>query len=132
MSNSNKPQSYKFLRNALIAVSISIATILLIVVFAKGVHITEKIQKFSVLESVSYFAIFFLVFIIDSLRTVLLSHFFGREVSVFTGGREFYTWIFFFLHYSFFSRRATFSNLPPFAFRVKKRECIRNNTYSVE
>ena len=79
MNNISKTQGYKFLRNALIAVSISIATILLITVFAKGIYITEKIQKFSILESVSYFAIFFLVFIIDSFRTVLLSHFLGER-----------------------------------------------------
>jgi uncharacterized protein (TIRG00374 family) len=63
------------LRNILIAVSASASTVFLILILAKGLNVSESIPRFSILESSVYFSIFFLVFLIDALRTVILSHF---------------------------------------------------------
>ncbi len=78
----NKPVRRKnFVRNSIIAVSVSFFTILAIGLIARGSEITLKIRRFSVSESVFYFAVFSMVFVIDSFRTVILSHFLGERFS---------------------------------------------------
>ncbi len=72
-------QRNKFVRNALIAVSVSLATIFLLGFFMRGAELGKKIQHFSIFESLSYFLVFSIVFVIDSFRTVIISHFLGER-----------------------------------------------------
>ncbi len=63
------------LRNVLIALVAGFGTVFVILTLVKGLKVTEKVPRFSVTESILYFSIFFSVFLIDSVRTVILSHF---------------------------------------------------------
>ncbi len=79
MNHSEHGQKFILLRNSVVAVLLSLSTLLLLALFVKGVKISERIRQFSLLESVSYFALFSVVFLIDSFRTVFLSRFLGEK-----------------------------------------------------
>ncbi len=63
------------LRSAAIAVFVSVATIFLIALLSKGVRTYKEINRFSFNEIITYSLMFSAVFAIDSVRTVVLSHF---------------------------------------------------------
>ena len=63
------------LRNVVIALVAGFGTVFIIFMLIKGLRVTEEIPRFSFLEAMLYFSIFFAVFLIDSTRTVILSHF---------------------------------------------------------
>ncbi len=79
MEHSEHSQKFVLLRNSVVAVLLSLSTLFLLATFAKGMKISERIRHFSIFEAMSYFSLFFIVFLIDSFRTVFLSYFLGDK-----------------------------------------------------
>ena len=80
ISRNSKSEFYKgkrstLLRNVIIALVAGFGTVFVIFMLIKDLRVTEEIPRFSIVESIFYFSIFFIVFLIDSTRTVILSHF---------------------------------------------------------
>ena len=80
ISRGSKGEFYKgkrstLLRNVIIALVAGFGTVFIIFMLIKGLKVTEEIPRFSITESIFYFSVFFIVFLIDSIRTVILSHF---------------------------------------------------------
>ena len=76
-----KNQEKKLLRNLGIALLSSFSVVAVFLIFSKGGNVFKNITEFPPFEIFIGFALFFLIFVIDSLRTIVLSHFLGEKVS---------------------------------------------------
>ncbi len=74
-------QKKKLLRNLAIAILSSFSIVAVILIFSKGEKTLVRISEFPLYEIVLDFAIFLIVFLIDSIRTMVIAHFLGEKVS---------------------------------------------------
>ncbi len=81
MEVKNEGQRKKLLRNLGVALLSSFSVVAMILIFSKGEGVFKIITEFPPIEIFVGFSLFFLIFIIDSLRTIVLSFFLGEEVS---------------------------------------------------
>ncbi len=77
-SHTNK----KLVRNLAIALLSSFSIVAVILIFSKGENTLTRISKFPLYELILDFAIFSLIFLIDSIRTMVISHFLGEKVNL--------------------------------------------------
>ncbi len=77
-SHTNK----KLVRNLAIALLSSFSIVAVILIFSKGENTLTRISEFPLYELILDFAIFSLIFLIDSIRTMVISHFLGEKVNL--------------------------------------------------
>ncbi len=82
MYSSKKSDTKIFIRNILIAVTSSFAAVIVILILTKGFEITKEIGKFPLVEILTNFIIFSLIFLIDAIRTKVLGYFLGEKFSL--------------------------------------------------
>lgn len=74
-------QKKRFIRNLAVAILSSFSIVAVILIFSKGEKTLVKISEFPIYEVALDFAFFFIIFLIDSIRTIVISHFLGEKVS---------------------------------------------------
>jgi uncharacterized protein (TIRG00374 family) len=75
----DESQNKKLLRNLLIAALSSFSVIAVILIFSKSGNLIKSIKNFPPVEILFEFSLFSLIFVIDSLRTLVLSHFLSEK-----------------------------------------------------
>ncbi len=78
---SEKSQEKKLLRNLGVALLSSFSVVAMFLIFSRGENVFKIITEFPPFEIFIGFALFSLVFVVDSSRTIVLSHFLGEKVS---------------------------------------------------
>ncbi len=74
-------QNKKLLRNLTIAVLSSFSVVAVIMIFSKSGNIIQSVKDFPPLEIAIEFGLFFLIFIIDAIRILVLSHFLNEKTT---------------------------------------------------
>ena len=78
----DKSQNKKLLRNLLIAALSSFSVIAVILIFSKSGNVVKSIKDFPPMEILIGFILFCLIFVIDSLRILVLSYFLNEKAKL--------------------------------------------------
>ncbi len=77
----DKSQSGKLLRNLMIALLASFSVIAVILIFSKSGNILKSLKDFPPIEVLIDFLLFCSIFVIDSIRTLVLSYFLNEKTT---------------------------------------------------